>query len=129
MGYGIPAALGGKLACPHKDVICITGDGGALMVIQELETAVRYQIPVLIIVMNNFSYGNPKMHQKRMYDGCYFGVDMGNPDFSLLGQSFGLYSQRVEVGGQIRDSLQRALNHKGPSLIEIIVDPHLIQPL
>src|SRR5699024_6199040 len=64
MGYGMPAALGAKLAFPNKTIVALAGDGGFMMTVQELETAVRHDIPIIVLVFNNNMYGTIRMHQE-----------------------------------------------------------------
>ncbi len=128
MGFGLPAALGAKLARPERQVVCIAGDGGALMVIQELATAVQYDLRVLLVVINNDCYGNVKNHQRKSYGGRYIGVDLQNPDFAALARSFGAFGERVTKASGMKPALLRALAHKGPAVVEVAVDREKIQP-
>ena len=89
MGFGICGVLGAKLAAPDKVCVSVCGDGGFMMVHQELETAVRYKIPVITVIMNNFSFGNVKEKQIKMYGGRVIGSDYSNPDFAELAKLFG----------------------------------------
>ena len=128
MGFGFPAALGAKVAQPDRQVVCLAGDGGALMVFQELATAVQYDLRVVLVVINNDSYGNVKNHQRKSYGGRYFGVDLVNPDFAALARSFGASGERVTEASGLRPALLRALNHRGPAVVEVAVDREKIQP-
>ncbi|MDP6560927.1 MAG: thiamine pyrophosphate-binding protein, partial [Candidatus Binatia bacterium] len=89
MGFAFPAAMGAKLAYPKRSTIALVGDGDFGMVLQDLETAVRYNIPVTVVVFNNLSYGALKVMQHHAFDRRYIGVDFQNPDFTQLAQIFG----------------------------------------
>src|SRR5690606_34925964 len=81
MGYGLPAAIGAKLAHPDRIVVSLSGDGGMLMTIQELETAVRYQVPIIAIVFNNCMYGTIRMHQEMHFPHKVIGTQLSDIDF------------------------------------------------
>src|SRR5690625_608937 len=87
MGYGLPAAIGTKLAFPEKPVITLAGDGGFMMTANELETAVRYHIPVICLVFNNNMYGTIRMHQEMHYPKKIIGTDLGYVSFEKLAES------------------------------------------
>lgn len=126
MGYGIPAALGVKAATPDRPVVCLTGDGGSMMVIQELATAVQYDLPVTVVVMNNEMHGTIRMYQEKQYPGRPVGTDLRNPDFVELAGSFGIEGERVEDNREVGNALQRGLDADGSYLIEMMQDPNLI---
>jgi len=128
MGFGFPAALGVKLARPERSVVSITGDGGFMMVLQELETAVRYKIPVIVAVINGFGYANIKEWQLSKYGGREVGNDFGNPDYAQLARLFGANGERIEKAEDIIPAMRRALNSDMPTVLDVIVDPDLILP-
>src|SRR5262249_38343743 len=82
MGYGLPAALAAKAIRPERTVVCLAGDGDFMMSAAELATAVQYELPVLVLVVNNGMYGTIRMHQERHYPGRVVGTDLVNPDFA-----------------------------------------------
>ena len=88
MGYGVPAAIGAKLANPDKTVIAFAGDGCFMMTSQELATAMQYDLAVIMIVVNNGMYGTIRMHQERHYPGRVVGTKLVNPDFAAFARSF-----------------------------------------
>ncbi|MBL4800377.1 MAG: hypothetical protein JKY45_00700, partial [Emcibacter sp.] len=90
LGFGFPTALGVKVANPDKPVISITGDGGFMFGVQELATAVQYDIPVVTIVFNNSAFGNVRRDQQQSYDDNIMGANLTNPDFVKLAESFGV---------------------------------------
>ena len=128
MGFGFPAAIGAQLAQPKRRVISITGDGGFMMVLQELETAVRYKAPVIVVVMNNFCFGNVKEKQLKTYGGRVIGSEYSNPDFAQLAKLFGAHGERVEKTSEIVPAMKRALDSGLPSVLDVMVDPELTLP-
>lgn len=128
MGFALPAAIGAQLAQPDRKVIAITGDGGFMMVLQELETAVRYKIPIIVVVMNNFSFGNVKEKQIKNYGGRVIGSDYSNPDFAQLAKLFGANGERIEKTEEIIPAMGRALKSDLPSVLDVMIDPDLFLP-
>ena len=128
MGFALPAAIGAQLAQPDRKVIAITGDGGFMMVLQELETAVRYKIPIIVVVMNNFSFGNVKEKQIKNYGGRVIGSDYSNPDFAQLAKLFGANGERIEKTEEIVPAMGRALKSDLPSVLDVMIDPDLFLP-
>jgi acetolactate synthase-1/2/3 large subunit len=128
MGFGFPAALGVKLAQPERTVVSITGDGGFMMVLQELETAVRYKIPVIVVVINGFGFANIKEWQLKKYGGREIGNDFSNPDYAQLAKLFGANGERIEKEEDIVPAMKRALSSEMPTVLDVIVDPDLILP-
>ncbi|MBS7620479.1 thiamine pyrophosphate-binding protein [Candidatus Bathyarchaeota archaeon] len=126
MGFGVAGAIGAKLAAPDRKVICTTGDGAFQMFMKELSTAVQYKAPVTWIVLNNFSLGWIKLHQKALGER-YISVDFeSQPDFAKAAESFGCYGERVEDPESVKDSLIHAMiqNSQGvPAVLDFIVDP------
>src|SRR3954465_3811097 len=121
LGSGFPTALGAKVAHPHKPVVAITGDGGFMFAVQELATAVQYNIGVVTLVFNNNAYGNVRRDQRERFDGRVVAADLVNPDFVKLAESFGVAAARVTSPEVFRPALEKALAHGGPYLIDIEV--------
>ncbi|HCF71843.1 MAG TPA: acetolactate synthase large subunit, partial [Syntrophomonas sp.] len=110
MGYGFPAAIGAKIACPDKTVIDIAGDGSIQMNIQELATAVDYKLPVIICILNNQFLGMVRQWQGLFYGGRYSYTDIScQPDFVKLAQAYGAKGIRVKNSADIDDALDEAL--------------------
>jgi acetolactate synthase-1/2/3 large subunit len=128
MGFGLPAAIGAQMARPDRNVIAIVGDGAFMMVLQELETAVRYKIPVVVVVMNNFCFANVKEKQMREYGGRVIGSDYTNPDFAQLARLFGARGERIETAEEVVPAIVRALHSDVPSVLDVMVDPRLALP-
>ncbi|HLR14247.1 MAG TPA: thiamine pyrophosphate-binding protein [Bacillota bacterium] len=119
MGYGMPAAIGAKLAFPDKTVVSLSGDGGYMMTGQELETAVRYNVPVISLVFNNEMYGTIRMHQEMHYPEKVVATDLGRVSFVDMAKSFGADGYFVETKEQFQDALDKAIAGNKPALIEI----------
>jgi acetolactate synthase-1/2/3 large subunit len=121
LGSGFPTALGAKVANPDRPVVAITGDGGFMFGVQELSTAVQFNIGVVTLVFNNNAYGNVRRDQRTRFDGRVVAADLVNPDFVKLAASFGVAASRVTSPDHFRPALEKALAHRGPSLIAIEV--------
>lgn len=122
MGYGLPAAITAKLVYPDRPVICFAGDGCFLMSSQELATAVRYKLPIVIIVIDNESYGSIRMHQDRLYPTRDFATELENPDFLALARSYGAQAEQIQTTADFAPSVKRALNADVPTLLLMSVD-------
>jgi acetolactate synthase-1/2/3 large subunit len=126
MGFGVAGAIGAKLAAPDRKVICTTGDGAFQMFMKELPTAVQYDAPVTWIVLNNYSLGWIKLHEKAA-GGRYIAVDFeSQPDFAAIAEASSCYGQQVTDPGDIRSALENALkkNLDGvPAVLDFVVDP------
>lgn len=121
LGSGFPTALGAKVANPDKPVVAITGDGGFMFGVQELATAVQFNIGVVTLVFNNNAYGNVRRDQRERFDGRVVASDLVNPDFVKLAESFGVAAARVTAPDQFKAVLEKALSHSGPYLISVEV--------
>lgn len=121
LGSGFPTALGAKVANPDKPVVAITGDGGFMFGVQELSTAVQFNIGVVTLVFNNNAYGNVRRDQRERFDGRVVASDLVNPDFVRLAESFGVAAARVTAPEQFKAVLEKALAHGGPYLISVEV--------
>ena len=124
MGYGFPAALGAALACPDRDVVCITGDGGFQMSSYELATAVEYKIPVKIALMNNNCLGMVRQWQQLFYKNrtSYSVFGSNNPDFVKMAESYGAVGMRATNPKEMREVLDKAMKiDDGPVLMDFSV--------
>jgi len=128
MGYGVPAAVAAKAVAPERTVLCFAGDGDFLMTGQELATAMQYELPILIVVVNNGMYGTIRMHQERHYPGRVVGTDLRNPDFAAYARAFGAHGEAVERTEDFAEALERALASGLPALLELRIDPEAITP-
>src|SRR5690625_84314 len=126
MGYGMPAAIGAKVAFPEKVVVSISGDGGFMMTMQEFETAVRYNVPIIQIIANNNIYGTIRAHQEAKFPERVIATKLSNPNYADLATNFGGYGERVSHNDQFADALQRAIESKKPAIIEIVTNPTIL---
>lgn len=124
MGYSIPAALGGKIAAPKKQVVAVIGDGAFQMSMMELATMRQYGVNLKIIVMNNGYLGMVREHQHNAYNDNYSMVKLeGDPDFSLISAAYGMQYFRVDGNTDIEKSLKEFLKGDSSNLMEVMVDP------
>jgi acetolactate synthase I/II/III large subunit len=121
MGFAVPCGIAAKLVHPDKRVITVNGDGGFLMNVQELETAVRLGTPTVNIVWENQQYGSIVWKQDNKF-GRHFGVDFSNPDFVKLAEAFHMPARRCESADDLGKHLQWALGLDKPSLIVLPID-------
>jgi len=121
MGFGLPAAIGVQAACPGEIVFNIAGDGSIQMNIQELATAVNYNLPVKIAVMNNGYLGMVRQWQELFYNRRYSYTEILNPDFVKLAEAYGAVGIRVRKPEEVAPALQEALAVPGPVLIDFVV--------
>ena len=128
MGYGVPAAVAAKLVHPERPVVAFAGDGCFLMNGQELATAVALQLNIVVLVVNNGMYGTIRMHQERDYPGRILGTGLVNPDFAALARAYGAEGETVTRTADFAPAFERALASKGPSLLELRIDPEAITP-
>jgi acetolactate synthase-1/2/3 large subunit len=128
MGYGTPAAVAAKQLFPDRDVICFAGDGCFLMNGQEFATAVQYDLPIIVVLVNNGIYGTIRMHQEREYPGRVSGTYLKNPDFAALARAYGGHGETVEKTDQFAPAFERARASGKPAIIEIKLDPEAITP-
>lgn len=130
MGFGFPAAMGAKVAMPENDVVAVCGDGGFLMVCQDLATVKEYDIPVVVCVLDNRYLGMVAQWQKLFYDERMSHTHLGEvPDFVKLAESFGVRAERVEKVGETQQAMKDALKSGEPTLLDIIIDPDEILPM
>jgi len=123
MGCGMPAAMGVKLAFPARQVVAVAGDGGFAMTMQDLETCVREHINIVVVVMNNFAFGNIKVRQQRRFGNRLIGCDFANPDFAATAELFGAHGETVTDPDQLEGAFARALTAGRPAVVDVHVDP------
>lgn len=118
MGFGLPAALAMKLCMPEKQVVCVTGDGGIGMVLADLLTATRYQLNIIVIVLNN---GMLQMEYNKMTEKGLRpkGAKLTNPDFVKLAEACGWNAFRVQAEGELEQLLEASLQSKKPILLDV----------
>ena len=128
MGYGLPAAVAAKLYAPQRPVICFAGDGCFQMTLQEFGTAVQYQAAIVVLLINNGSWGTIRMHQERHYPGRVQATDLVNPDFAALAQAYGGWGAVVTEAEQFPDAFETALSAGVPALLELQLDLEALTP-
>jgi acetolactate synthase-1/2/3 large subunit len=128
MGYGVPAAVGVKRAFPEKTVVAFAGDGCFLMNGQEFATAVQYNLPVIVLVIDNRMYGTIRMHQERAYPGRVSATELKNPDFAEYARAFGGHGERIERTEDFIPAFERAKASGKPAILHLLIDPEAITP-
>ncbi|MFL5826863.1 MAG: biosynthetic-type acetolactate synthase large subunit [Thermoleophilaceae bacterium] len=122
MGFGLPSALGAKVACPDQTVVCVAGDGSLQMTSQELATCVSEDIPVKVFIMNNGYLGMVRQWQELFWDRRYSAVDMGSsPDWVKLAEAYGASGMRVTDKAELLDAMKTAISTDGPVVVDVRV--------
>ena len=128
MGYGLPAAVGAKRVAPDKLVVCFAGDGCFMMHGQEFATAVQYNLPLVVVIIDNGMYGTIRMHQEKHYPGRISATQLKNPDFSAYARAFGGHGERVEKTEEFGPAFDRAVASGLPAIMHCLIDPEAITP-
>ena len=128
MGYGVPAAIAAKRIDPSRTVVAFAGDGCFLMNGQEFATAVQYDLPIVVILVDNGMYGTIRMHQEREYPGRVVATRLRNPDFAAYAQAFGGHGERVTRTEEFAPAFERAIASKKPAILHCLIDPEAISP-
>jgi acetolactate synthase-1/2/3 large subunit len=121
MGIGLPGAIAAKLAYPERRVVSVSGDGGFLMNVQEMETATRLGLPVVVVVWVDGAYGVIGWKQERRF-GRTHAIEFGNPRWDDLAASFGWRHRHATDGDGLRAALEAALAEGGPALVTLPID-------
>ena len=128
MGYGVPSALGIKRAFPGRTVVCFSGDGDFLMNGQEFATAVQYDIPAIVVICDNGTYGTIRMHQEREYPTRVVATELKNPDFTAYAKAFGGFGVTVEKTADFPAAFKAAQASGKPAIIHLKVDTNASTP-
>jgi acetolactate synthase-1/2/3 large subunit len=128
MGYGVPAAVMAKRQTPDRIVVAMAGDGCFLMNGQEFATAVQFDIPIIVIVIDNGMYGTIRMHQETHYPARVSATDLKNPDFVAYARAFGGHGEWVETTDEFEPAFERAIQSGRPSILHCLLDPQAITP-
>jgi acetolactate synthase-1/2/3 large subunit len=122
MGFGLPAAIGAKVAQPDDTVVCLAGDGSLVMTCQEMATAAHHDIPVKVFLMNNGHFGMVRQWQELFWEKRYSSVEMGpSPDWPKLAEAFGWTGMQCKDKSEVRDAMRTALETDGPVLLDVHV--------
>jgi acetolactate synthase-1/2/3 large subunit len=128
MGYGVPAAVAAKRLHPGRTVVAFAGDGCFLMNGQEFATAIRYELPIIVVVIDNAMFGTIRMHQEIHYPGRVIGTALSSPDFAAYARAFGGHGERVTATSEFAPAFRAAAASGKPSIIHCITDPDAITP-
>jgi len=129
VGGSLPIAMGVKLARPDRPVLCASGDMGAMCNIGELETAVRENVAVVYVVINDQGLGNERAFQNEHFGGRFFAVDYKNPDFGALAKVFGAHGEHVTRPGDLEGAIQRAFASGKPAIVDVMIDQNTLAPV
>ncbi|SFI59649.1 biosynthetic-type acetolactate synthase large subunit [Olleya namhaensis] len=122
MGFGLPAAIGAKMAAPDREVISISGDGGYQMTIQELGTIFQQKAGVKIVVLNNEFLGMVRQWQQLFFDKRYASTEMTNPDFVAIAKGYSIPAEKVTKREDLRDAVAKMISTDGPYFLEVCVE-------
>ncbi|MGX7592230.1 biosynthetic-type acetolactate synthase large subunit [Candidatus Karelsulcia muelleri] len=122
MGFALPAAIGAKIGAKRRQVICIVGDGGFQMTIQELGTIMQYEIPIKIIILNNNFLGMVKQWQDLFFNRRFSNTKIYNPNFTNISKAYNIKSKQVFLKDKLKENLKKMLKSKDAFLIEILVE-------
>ncbi len=129
MGYGLPAAIAGKLKYPGRDVVCFAGDGCLQMTMQEFGTACQDRADIILVVVDNGMYGTIRMHQERDFPGRVSATTLVNPDFAALARAYGAHAETVERAEDFGPAFERARAAGTAALLHLKLDPEAITPI
>ncbi len=121
LGVGVCYSIAVKLAKPDKPVVCINGDGSFLFNVQELETAVRLNLPIIIIIGNNCAWGMLKTYQKNNLQRRYCDVDLPPNNYAEIAKAFGCYGEKVDKPEDIKPAIKRAMESKKPAIVDVSI--------
>jgi len=128
MGYGLPAAVAAKVACPERRVVCFAGDGDFQMNCQELATAAQAGAQPIVLILNNGIYGTIRAHQERNYPSRVSGTTMVSPDFAALARAYGFHGERVEKTEDFAAAFERALASETGAVLDLNISPEALTP-
>ena len=128
MGYGPPAAVMAKRVHPDRTVVCFAGDGDFMMNGQEFATAVQYDIPAIVVILDNSMYGTIRMHQEREYPSRISATRLRNPDFAAYARAFGGHGETVRTNAEFGPAFERALASGKPAILHCIVEQEALTP-
>ncbi len=122
MGFGLPAAIGAKIAVPQREVVLFAGDGGLQMTIEELGMIMEYNVGVKIILLNNNFLGNVRQWQELFFNSRYSATPMINPDFVVLARAYGIAGEDVAHRDNLPEAIERMKNHRGAYILNVNIE-------
>ena len=122
MGFGLPAAIGAKMAAPEREVVSICGDGGYQMTIQELGTIFQQNVAVKVVVLNNDFLGMVRQWQQLFFDKRYASTEMTNPDFVAIAKGYHLKAKRVVKRAELSEAVKEMIASEEPYFLEVCVE-------
>ena len=128
MGYGLPAAMAMKTLYPSRTVVCVAGDGDFMMTGNDFATAVQYNLPIVVVIWDNGTYGTIRMHQEREYPGRVVATELKNPDFVAYAKAFGGFGVLVEKTADFPAAFAAAQKSGKPSIVHLKVDAEPLTP-
>lgn len=128
MGYGLPAAVAAKNLYPDRMVVCFAGDGDFMMSGEEFSTAVQYDLPIIVVILDNTMFGTIRMHQEMHYPERVIGTSLKNPDFSAYAKAFGGLGFHVETTEEFFEAWHQAVAAQKPTIIHCLLDSEAITP-
>ena len=121
MGFGLPAAIGAKLGAPERDVICVVGDGGIQMTIEELGVILQTDVHVKILLLNNEFLGMVRQWQQLFFDKRYASTEMVNPNFQLIAEAYSIAHNKIDQRKDLVGALTEMMETDGAYLLEVMV--------
>jgi pyruvate dehydrogenase (quinone) len=121
----LPQAIGAQAACPGRQVIALSGDGGFAMLMGDILTLGQHDLPVKIVLFNNHALGMVQLEME-VAGMSPFGCNLKNPNFAALAESVGMFGVRVEDPAELRPALEQALASPGPALVDVVTDPNVL---
>lgn len=128
MGYGLPAAVAAKVACPDRTVVCFAGDGDFQMNCQELGTAMQAGAQPIVLILNNGTYGTIRAHQERNYPARVSGTELQNPDFVMLARAYGYHAEKVERTEDFAAAFARAMASGTGAVLDLAISAEALTP-
>jgi len=119
LGWGLPVAMGAKVACPEKPVVAVSGDGGFMFNVQELATAVQHKISVAVVLVDDGAFGNVRRTQEEDFSGRVIASELQNPDFVALAKEFGARGTKATTPDELKQALTEAFKHELPTVIVV----------
>jgi len=125
MANALPMSIGAQCAYPGRQVISLSGDGGLAMLMGDLLTITQYDLPIKVLVFDNGALGMVKLEMETAGFPDY-QTDLKNPNFAKLAEAIGMMGVRIENPADVTSGLKKALEHKGPALIDVVTDPNAL---